>query len=124
MAAPLLMSQPNILVVDDDDDLRSAVTDALEGSGYAVEAHADGRGALTSLQRGYRPDLILMDLMMPVMSGWEMRNELQADPALAAIPLVVMTALQASDERVAGMKVLHKPFRLDTLIEVVEKVCR
>jgi CheY-like chemotaxis protein len=118
---PLRM--PSVLVVDDDADIRETVAEILRDEGYEVETAANGAEALAVL-RGMQPALILLDLAMPVMSGEELRAEMLREPALAAIPTVVMTAADRIREKTAGMNVaaaLAKPVRMKELIETVAR---
>src|SRR5437870_2371426 len=82
-----------VLVVDDDEGIRFALSDTLEDVGYRVVVAKDGVEALAKL-RGpeERPCVILLDLMMPAMDGWTFRHEQRRDPAIAEIPVVVLTA--------------------------------
>ena len=82
----------DILVVDDDADLRETLQVLLDDSGYGVTAVANGQAALDQLKAGARPSLILLDLMMPEMNGWQFLERAQADAVLDAIPVVIMTA--------------------------------
>ena len=82
----------SILIVEDDSDLREALSEVLRDEGYSVESAADGREALDRLRRDLRPSLILLDLTMPVMNGWQFRAEQRRDPALSEIPVVVLSA--------------------------------
>src|SRR5262245_26687615 len=107
-----------ILVVDDDDLIRSAVTAALELEGYRVEGARHGRQAIDLLRAGLCPSLILLDMMMPVMNGWEFLAERSSDLSLARFPLIVVSAaLQAAPRGTTGF--LKKPVSLDTLLETV-----
>ncbi|MGK3996517.1 response regulator [Sorangium sp. So ce1024] len=115
-----------ILVVEDDLDIRSILSQLLMFEGYDVEEAADGAEALALLRRSKPPALILLDLMMPVMDGWQLRAELQRDPALASIPVVVVSAdvraeQEASRLRVAGL--LKKPLQIEPLLELVHQIC-
>jgi CheY-like chemotaxis protein len=112
-----------VLLVEDDVDVREAVTDTLEDAGYRVTAARHGQEALALLRDGRaRPCLILLDLMMPVMDGWQFRELQSKDPALADIPVVALSAhgglhaLGAADH-------LRKPVQLRALMEVVERFC-
>lgn len=80
-----------VLVIDDDVDILETIKMVLEGSGYEVLTAQSGLDALDMLRAGKRVRLILLDMMMPTMSGWEFRAAQQRDPAIASIPVVVMT---------------------------------
>jgi CheY-like chemotaxis protein len=112
-----------VLVVDDDPDLRAAISDLLEDEGYAVTSAADGREALAVLRAGLRPAVILLDLSMPVMSGSDFREYQLKDPGLREIPVVVFTAMgsELGDARwqTAGVSVFPKPFDVDELVALV-----
>lgn len=112
----------NILVVDDDADLRQTLQALLDDSGYQVTAVASGQAALDQLSAGARPNLILLDLMMPEMNGWQFLERAGADSTLASIPVVVMTARQAADSLpVLPKEVLRKPFDYDSLIGTITR---
>jgi two-component system response regulator MprA len=115
-----------VMVVDDDDDLREALIDVLELAGHRTAAMRDGAEAVMALRGGVRPDLILLDLMMPRMTGWEVHDALRASPALAQLRVVVMTARRTGDgpDAPAGVEVIHKPFALEGLLAVVERNLR
>ncbi|KYF73775.1 response regulator [Sorangium cellulosum] len=115
-----------ILVVEDDLDIRSILSQLLVFEGYDVEEAADGAEALALLRRDKPPALILLDLMMPVMDGWQLRAELQRDPALSSIPVVIVSAdvraeQEASRLRVAGL--LKKPLQIEPLLDLVHRIC-
>jgi len=112
-----------VLVVDDDPDLLEVTRFALEGEGIEVETARDGEEALARLRAGSLPRLVLLDLMMPVMNGWEFLDEIAKVPALAAIPIVVLTAADPG-EVPGAVEVLRKPFDLGALIEAVERHAR
>jgi two-component system chemotaxis response regulator CheY len=115
----------SILVVEDDADVRETLVLVLESEGFEVRAARDGREALEILRAGFRPRLILLDLMMPVMNGWEFRAEMKNDPELAKIPVVFVSALEPAPDRAASLEAagfLHKPFDLEALLETVERV--
>ena len=112
----------NILVVDDDADLRETVEQVLDDSGYDVTAVGSGQAALDQLKAGARPRLILLDLMMPEMNGWQFLERAQADSMLDAIPVVIMTARKAPDLQPSPSKqVLHKPFDSAALLRAIAR---
>ena len=113
-----------ILVVEDNDDVRDMMAITLELEGHRVFTAANGRQALVLLESGIDPRLILMDLMMPVMNGWQLRAALQEDPRFKDIPVVVISAtgLDTVAQLDAGMY-LPKPIDIDTLLDVVCDYC-
>jgi CheY-like chemotaxis protein len=108
-----------ILVIDDDSDLRETLQMLLEQSGFLVTTAPNGRAALEALRSGARPGLILLDLMMPDMNGWQFLEALRADPSLASIPTVIMTAHRANDLPLGD--VLYKPFDRGNLLATIER---
>jgi DNA-binding response OmpR family regulator len=111
----------SVLVVDDDPDICAFLEDALEDSGYEVRTAADGRLAL-ALLRDWRPDLILLDLMMPGVNGWAFRHAQLVQQCLASIPVVVMSAGYGAQREAAKLRAaagLDKPFDLDELLATV-----
>jgi CheY-like chemotaxis protein len=112
----------NILVVDDDADLRQTLQLLLDDSGYRVTAAATGRAALDQLMAGVRPDVILLDLMMPEMNGWQFLEHARADAILASIPVVIMTARKAADSLpIPTREVLRKPFDCAQLLTTIAR---
>jgi len=112
---------PLILIVDDEHDIRETLADAVALDGYRVSTAANGKIALEQA-RVTRPDLILLDLMMPVMSGWDFLEARREEPGLASIPVVVVTA-QCDCEVEGAAVLLRKPFDLDTLLTIVARLC-
>ncbi len=108
-----------VLVVEDDGPLRSAICSVLDDAGYGVQAAGDGRIALDLLRHETRPCLILLDLMMPRMNGWELYERMQADPRLATFPVLFISAFPASFAPTA--RYIAKPFDLDRLLAIVEE---
>ena len=88
---------PHVLIIDDDEELREAIADFLDHEGLVVETAANGREGLERLRVGPRPRLILLDLLMPVMNGWQFCEAKKADPALAPIPVVALSAAAKKD---------------------------
>jgi CheY-like chemotaxis protein len=116
----------HILVVEDDPDIRESVAEILEGEGHVVTAAADGREALGLLQSASPPpDLILLDLMMPVMSGYQFREEQLALPAFAAIPVLIVTADVNARSKIESLKpagFVQKPLRIQPLLALVDQL--
>jgi CheY-like chemotaxis protein len=107
----------SVLVVDDERDIREAVAELLEDEGYDVVWARDGEEALQQA-REHHPQLVLLDLMMPGMNGWEFRKAQKEDPELAAIPVVVLSAF-GSEAGVDAAAFVQKPFELDELLSAV-----
>jgi signal transduction histidine kinase len=106
-----------LLLVEDDTSIRLALADMLEDEGFAVMVATNGREALDVLREGPRPDVIVLDLMMPVMDGWEFRVEQRSDPSLAGIPLLAMSAdLSAKARAIAADCYVRKPIDFPELI--------
>ena len=112
-------SQPGktILVVEDDTIVQEAMKMVLEWEGYDVACAANGRDALDFLRTRERPSLILLDLMMPVLDGWQFRREQKEDPALASIPVVAVSALDAAAS-FDGAGYVRKPFQVEEVLGV------
>lgn len=107
-----------ILVVDDDDDVREILALTLEDEGFRVTRAENGHVALGHISRE-RHALVLLDLMMPVMSGWALWDHLQCDATLRALPVVILTASGLSQGSFGSTKVLSKPVTHDRLMEAV-----
>ena len=114
-----------IFVVDDDTDLRETLGELLLEEGYDARLCENGRVALEQLRRGVRPRLILLDLMMPEMNGWQFREAQLEDAQLRDIPVVVMTASRGFDGHgIAAEEILYKPIGLGELMDAVERNAR
>lgn len=113
-----------ILIVDDEPAIAEVMGFALRDEGYDVATAHDGEAALEFLRAGPSPCLAIMDLMMPGMNGWELRDAMLAEPELADIPVVILSAFAAGD--MADLRpaaVIQKPFQLDHVLEVVARHC-
>src|SRR5207245_1245951 len=109
-----------VLIVEDDEDLREMMAQLLTLEGFHAATASNGREALEYLEAATCPDLILLDLMMPVMDGWEFRRRQQADPALAEVPVIVLSALdQARAAALEATAFLKKPLDFDRLLALV-----
>ena len=122
---PSPLSDPNvdILLAEDDDDLREAMLDTLQDAGYRVAAVANGQEALAWLRATERlPSLILLDLMMPVMDGWQFREVQGKDTKASSVPVVVLSAM-GSHPTIDSVEYLKKPTKVAPLLELVERYC-
>ena len=114
-----------VLVIEDDPDTQDAICGLLEYSGYRAVGVNNGREALRFLETHSAPNVIVLDLMMPVMNGWEFRDFQSADAALAKIPVVVISASGALPRDVLGkgaVDYVPKPFDPDRLVAAIERV--
>ena len=113
-----------VLVADDDPDMITILRVNLEAEGYAVDAAVDGQAAL-DLARGTRPDMIVLDVMMPCIDGIAVLTEMRSDPDTRDIPIVLLTAKSNDDDIWAGWSAgadyyLTKPFQLDELLHFID----
>ena len=121
-----MSSHQPIVIVDDDTDVRKALDEVLAEKGYTTRLFDSDRSALTYLRHGdgSGPSLILLDLMMPEMSGWQFREEQLKDERLRDIPVVVITASRYGANSIAASEVLFKPVALGELVEAVHRNAR
>lgn len=110
-----------VLVVDDDEDIREAIQDAIETVGYTSELAANGVEAKEALDR-FRPDAIVLDLWMPLMNGPTFLEWLSSEPELASIPVIIATA--APRDAPPGLPVLPKPIDLEALLAWLDANCK
>ena len=112
-----------ILVVDDDRDTREMLRNVLELEGYRVAMAADGREALERLRSGLAPAFVLLDVMMPVMSGAELLTELRNDPRFARMPVVLISAFGQIAESLAALAqdYLPKPIDFERLTDLLHR---
>ena len=117
-----------ILIVDDDDDIRELLAEFLEDEGYQVTTARNGLDALGKLRAGSaHPCLILLDLMMPVMNGFQFLEAFRSDPALSPIPVAVVSAhggLGAAVRAAIAAPIFTKPLALPALLEMVGRLCQ
>jgi CheY-like chemotaxis protein len=120
------MSRPTVLVVDDDRAIREMLRVALEAEGYRVWTLDHGGNVAAKLLSAREPVVVLLDLMMPTCSGWEVCDQLAADPRLSHVPVAVMTAGLLAGDRFPqhARLLLRKPFDLDQVYETVEALAR
>ena len=120
-----MTDKAHVLVVEDEEDLASLVEVNLHLSGYEVTTAGDGGAALEAVAQ-QRPDLILLDVMMPVLDGWQVLRRLKEDEEFADIPVVMLTALSEERDIIRGhlqgaVRYLTKPFEMKVLLRTVEE---
>jgi CheY-like chemotaxis protein len=119
---------PLVMVVEDDGDIREALADVLSDNGYRTLMARDGAEALVVLRSGAeRPAAIVLDLMMPVMDGWQFREEQMKHATLSRIPVVLLTAgsdVERKGHAMGASGALRKPVQLAALLEAVEAALR
>ena len=114
-----------ILVVEDDDALREAVCETLSDEGFRAVGAMNGLHALAELQTLGRPDLIILDLMMPVMNGWDFHAHIKANPILSSVPVLLMTAYAHRGSHTGPQDVegaLQKPVSVQDLLAWVRRL--
>lgn len=113
-----------ILVVEDDHDIRVSLRQLLDDAGYEVQSAAHGRQAMEMLRNAERRAVVIvLDLQMPVMDGWELVDQLRADPELCKVPVIIET-VDDSHAPSGVAHVLKKPFRGDRLIALIDQYCK
>ena len=115
--------RPSVLLVEDDAEVRSSVAEILELEGFAVDTAIHGQQALDKLRSGATPNVLLLDLMMPVMNGLELLEHLRTEAALRPPPVIVLSAnrgYEAEDLGVAA--IVRKPFDVDALVGNIARV--
>jgi CheY-like chemotaxis protein len=112
-----------ILVVDDDPFIRKLLRIILEREGRKVELAHHGQEALDFLARGETPCMLLLDMMMPVMNGWQFFEVIKSDPRWANIPVVVITAYSEDEIELPRCEILRKPIEIPRLRHVLAKHC-
>ena len=112
-----------VLLVEDNRDALSGLYILLSNAGFSVLMAESGDQALFLIDRGVRPDVIVLDLMMPKVSGWDILKQLQSDPELRQIPVIVVTALDKEDAHVVGADVvMQKPIQPGELISELQRL--
>jgi CheY-like chemotaxis protein len=114
----------NILLIEDESDIRTILKDALEWEGYRVYTASNGKEGMEILPGMPAPSLILLDLMMPVMNGWEFADALQTDRAYRNVPIVALSAFSDPEKEIRVEGFIKKPVDLDLLLALVREHCR
>lgn len=113
----------SILVVEDDDDIRSAIVDLLETEGYSTESAINGKDALEKLSIIPKPCLVLLDMMMPIMNGREFLDKVMKDSHLAPIPVLIVSAVADKTNTEGSVGFLKKPIDIEVVLKVVGQYC-
>lgn len=117
------MTNADILLIDDEPDLRECIAELLEGEGYSVTQAENGKTALDLLKSGHTPKVIVLDYMMPVMDGKTFCEHAVKDNHINAIPIILLTAANVPPETTATMQVasqLEKPIDIDKFLKAVK----
>jgi CheY-like chemotaxis protein len=115
-----------VLIVEDDADVRHGLVTLMELRGYTVDTAANGKEALEKLRRRRPPCIVLLDLIMPEMDGWALRRSMLAEPALARVPVVVLSAVADIHEQARSLNAvdyLRKPVDFNRLYDIVATYC-
>ena len=122
------MAEDNILVVDDEADVTKMISARLKKAGYNVHGVLSGKEAMDYVKTN-RPDLMLLDIMMPEMDGYEVASQFRKDPKISLIPIIMLTAKKSTDDKIKSLKMgiedyITKPYNPDELIARIEAVLR
>jgi CheY-like chemotaxis protein len=123
----VLQGTLSVLIVEDDAEIRETLSELLRDEGYSAAGAAHGDAALSYLRVNALPSLILLDLMMPVMSGWEFRAAQRQDPRLAGVPVVVISGDSDVASKATAIQAdgyLNKPIDVDQLMDFVSRYCQ
>lgn len=113
-----------VLVVDDDADNAAMMVELLRCDGYLASSAENGAAALALLSEGFDPDLILTDLMMPVMSGWDLCEKLKQTPSYRSIPIVVTCGLAPEQRgKLQVEAAFEKPIEVESLLQKIKELC-
>jgi CheY-like chemotaxis protein len=113
------LREASVLIIDDDSGSREALAELLVDEGYGVATAEDGADGLAYLRTGHRPQVILLDLMMPGIDGWDFRAEQKRDEVLARIPVI---AISAAGKLIDADYSLRKPVKIDALLTLLRDV--
>lgn len=118
--------QKSVMIIDDDRGICEMLELLLEDEGYTTQIAYNGMDGLMRLQSTPKPCIILLDLNMPIMTGWEFRHEQKKDPALAEIPVAIISAdrsLQQQPFSIDAVDYFRKPVEVERLLDLLDNVC-
>jgi CheY-like chemotaxis protein len=122
-SSDLRVATGRVLIVEDDEDIRETVCEVLAELGFVVDMQSNGQEAMDWLRASptNRPDVIVLDLLMPVMNGYEFIEAVRGDSSLAALPIVLSTAVRPTRDEgpISGIAVVRKPYELDELLSAI-----
>jgi CheY-like chemotaxis protein len=118
------MNGEKVLVVDDDVLIRESLRDVLMASDYEVLTAANGQDAIDVIKKNGLPNVVLLDLMMPVMNGWEFMGACQKDPRMANLPVVIVSAVANQDTAYGAAGYLRKPIKIENVLNAVSQICK
>lgn len=114
----------SVLVVEDDEDIRTTMVQIIESEGYRTESAVNGHEALELLRRIEKPCLVLLDMMMPIMNGREFLDAIMKDSVLAPIPVLIVSAIADRTSTNGAVGFLKKPIEIGMVLEMVDRYCR
>jgi CheY-like chemotaxis protein len=117
------MQCQSILIIEDEPIIRETLRDSLELEGYKVQAVENGKEGLSVIRKMERPCLILLDLMMPIMNGFEFLDMKEQDVTIATIPVVIVSAFPDQAQKVNANGFVKKPIDLDLLLSFIKRFC-
>jgi two-component system OmpR family response regulator len=122
------MNEPRILVIEDDPAIRRLLAKSLTAAGFEIQSADDGAEGLERAEQ-WRPDLVVLDLMMPRVDGWQVVSKLRANPEFALTPILLLTAANTAEDRYAAFKLgaddyISKPFRPAEIVIRVQRALR
>ena len=112
-----------ILIVEDDEDIRSVIVDLLESEGYVTLSASNGKEALEILKKAAKPCLVLLDMMMPIMNGRQFLDTIMSDSRLAPLPVLIVSAVADKSIAEGSIGYLRKPIDIDVILRVVSQYC-
>ncbi|HZI09579.1 MAG TPA: response regulator [Myxococcus sp.] len=121
---PRATSQRSILVVEDDPDIREALSELLGFEGYEVITASNGQEGLDALATMRQPCLVLLDLMMPVLTGYEFLERLRVTGTISLVPVLVLTASHVTETPAGAVGLLRKPVEMNHLLSTVARYCQ